>query len=731
MIVTAQRRAESLYDVPISVAVVTGDVLRAIGARDLSAIAAFAPNVSFDSIVSQTGASTATSVYIRGIGQSDVLQTTDPGVGVFVDGVYVARSIGSLLDVADVERIEVLRGPQGTLYGRNTIGGAINVITRAPLDEFAVSTRATLGSDERFDAFLRVDAPFSEKLQSKLAVASFDQDGYVFRPNVGDRLGNKHTRAAHGQLVYFPGGAFKLSMSADYTRAYEHSVATTLKSVVQVCPAGVPAAIGDCDANAAVGATPSQTYLFNNIPLINHAAGGTGIGSSIYDEQFVPSSNFINLGTGPEVSGLDLWGASVTLDWTLPILAIRSITAWRTFDAFFARDTDAAPFAIVAPSSRVNQRQFSEELQVRGTSLSERLNWLAGLHYLDEQAADDSRFRTASFEIQSGGRDIVNRSAAAFGQATFKVIDDVALTAGIRYTDERKSYVPITFIAQSVTGMPPAGLVIVPPVKNELRFSKTTYRAAVELSSWEATRFYISYSTGFKSGGFVQRNSVPVQQLPTFGPESAQVFEAGVKTITLAGRLRGSAAAFYSNYKDIHMRVIDPLSLAPITGNAGDAIIRGAELEFEAVLRTQLRLLGGLGYLDGRYENIASTAPGLRLDSKLTDSPEWSANLSVIGSRTLDAGEVSGRIDWAYRSSIFNDAENTPELKQRALHLLNASVSWRPSASRDHAWNAIVGVRNVTDEVYMVSGFAQPAQGPIAASYARPREWFLTVGVDW
>lgn len=730
VIVTAQRRAENLFQVPVSVAVVTGETLAAAGARDLSAIAGFAPNVSFDSIVTQTGASTATSVYIRGIGQSDILQTTDPGVGLFVDGVYVARAVGSLLDVVDVERIEVLRGPQGTLYGRNTIGGAINVVTREPRDEFALSTHATLGSHDRFDAFVSVDAPLSDGLRSKLAVASFDQDGYVLRPNARDELGNKHSRVLHGQLVYFPNDAFKVLMSADYTRANEHSVAASLRNVVQVCPAGVTAAIGGCDANAAAGALPSQTFLFNNVPPINGAAGGMGIGVSTYDERWLPSSTFTNFGTGPEISELDLWGASVTLDWTLPAFAIRSISAWRTFDTFFARDTDASPFVIIAPSSRVEQRQFSQELQVREANGVDRLEWLAGVYYLDEEADDDSKFRTASAQIQSGGHAIINRSAALFGQATLAVADDVAVTAGARYTDERKSYVPTAFIAQSATGTPPAGLVIVPPVKNELEFSEATYRAAIEVTSVSDTLIYASYSTGFKSGGFVQRNSVPRPELPTFGPESAEVFELGAKTTVLGGRLRASAAAFNSDYQDLHIRVIDPLSLAPVTSNAGDARIRGAEVELEAAPHAVVRILGGIGYLHGRYETIAPTAEGLTLNSRLTDSPEWSANLSVIGSASIGSSGVSGRLDWTYRSSSFNDAENTPELRQDALHLLNASATWRSSASRDHVWHATVGVRNVTDEEYIVSGFASPAQGPIAASYGRPREWFLTIGVD-
>jgi len=729
IIVTAQRRPERLYTVPVSITVVDSESLHANGARDLSAVAAFAPNMSFDGVVT-AGGSTATSVYIRGIGQSDMLQTTDPGVGLFVDGVYVARAVGSLLDVADVERIEVLRGPQGTLFGRNTIGGAINVITQAPGDQLALRARTTLGADERVDSFLSLDAPLSAHVRSRLSFATFDQDGYVSRPNAGDRLGNKHSRVARSQIVYSPGDTFSLAFAGDYTRVRERGVAATLTSVIQTCPAGVRNSIGGCDRNAAPGAAPSQAFLFNNVPPVNRAAGGQGPGISIYDERYVPADPYVNYGAGPERSELDLWGASVTLDWKLPAVSFRSISAWRTFDAFFIRDLDAAPFGIVTPIFTVEQRQASEELQIFNTAKDTQVDWLAGMYYLDEQADDDSDFITASLTTQSGGKDIISRTAAIFGQAQYRINKTIALTGGMRYTDERKFYTPTQYFVSSVTGTPPAGLVIVPAVENKLDFSKTTYRAAVEFTPVEDLLLYASWSTGFKSGGFVQRNQIPRPLLPAFEPETVEVIEIGAKTTVLDGKLRLSAAAFTSDYENMHIRVIEPLTIAPITANAGDARIRGGELEFEAAPHALVRLRGGIGYLDGRYQRIAPTVPDLTLDSKLTDSPEWSANMSVIATLPWLRHSLSGRIDWSYRSSQYNDAENTPDLKQDAFHLLNASATWRCASCSEQLWSATLGVRNLTDEHYLIAGNSLAVQGPITANYARPREWFVTLAVD-
>ncbi len=552
----------------------------------------------------------------------------------------------------------------------------------------------------------------------------FDQDGYVNRPNAGDWLGNKHRRAAYAQLVYSPGDAFSLTFSADYTHADERGVAATLERVVQICPAPVANAVGGCDGNARPGAPVSQTFAFNNVPPVNGAAGGSGVGVSVYDERYVPSDPFINYGTGREASSLDLWGSSLTLDWKLPLFTVRSISAWRTFDASFVRDTDSSPFHIVVPGATVDQRQLSEELQLMSPGAESPLDWLAGLYYLDEKADDDSDFSAAAFDLQSGGRDIVNRSIALFGQATYRLSKTVALTAGARYTDEHKSYVPTQYFTGSVTGIPPVGLVIVPPLKNELDFSRPTYRAAVEVKPFDDVLLYASWSTGFKSGGFVQRNQAPRQFLPTFGPETVEVLEIGAKATVLAGRLRLRGAMFTSDYEDLQIRIVQPVTFSPVTSNAGDARIRGGELEFEAAPHSRLHLAGGIGYLHGRYERIAPTVPDLTLDSRLTDSPEWSANLSAIGSLT---DSLSARIDWSYRSATFNDAENTPELRQEAFHLLNASTTWHCSGCRERAWSATLGVRNATDEHYLISGYSLPVQGPVASSYARPREWFLTV----
>jgi len=602
------------------------------------------------------------------------------------------------------------------------------VITKPPLNEPAFAARVTAGSADRLDAFARFDHPLSDSVRSKISLASFDQDGYVTRVDAGDRIGDRHRRVARAQLEYSDRDRFTISLSGDYTSIDEAGVPATLLRVVQLCPAGVTNAIGGCDGNIAPGAPPGQAFLFNNVMPVNLAGGGAGVGTSIYDERFLPADPFENHGTGLEKSTLDLLGVSATLDWKLPGFDLRSITAWRSFDAFFTRDTDISPYLLVKPSSRVDQRQFSQEFQAFSKSGSQ-FGWVAGLFYLDEEADDDSTFETASFVSKNGGMNIVSRSAAVFGQATWRFTDEFSITAGGRYTDEEKSYLPVQYVVSSVTGLPPAGLVIIPQEKNGLEDSKSTWRAVVEYAPTSKQLLYMSWSTGFKSGGFVQRNQAPRPSLPEFGPETAEVLELGAKTTMLGGRMRVSAAAFTSNYEDIQVRTIEIDGLAPVTSNAGDARIRGGELEFEVAAGSHVRLTGGIGHLNARYTRIDPGVADITVQSRLTDTPEWSAHLGIDGEIPIGRHLLSGRVDWSYRSAHFNDVENTPALRQEAFDVLDASVGWRCTDCGSAAWSVRVGVSNATDELYLITGNQLAVQGPVAASFARPREWYLTVAM--
>ena len=731
IVVTAQKREQNIQDVPISMFATSGDELEAMGVSDISAIADLTPNVTMDNAITGAGSSAVTSVYMRGIGQSDFLVTTDPGVGLYLDGVYLSRSVGSLLDIVDIERVEILRGPQGTLYGKNTVGGAINVISKQPSDEQSISAKLTFGSDNSLDGILSANIPLSENLYSNITLASFRQDGYVNRPLVGDKLGDDDTLAARASLLYQPTETLSLSLTADYTRSREQGSAETLIDTFVLCPAAVLAPF--CDFHAPAGAPPGQAFLFNNVPPVNPSI--LSAEPDLYDDSWISNDNYISFGTGQHISDVDIRGINLTVDWELPAFDVKSITAYRSLDTFYIRDADQSPFQIVSTFSDVEQTQFSQELQLSGQSLDDSLSWLVGGYYMKEEADDSSQLILATLVIQSGGTDIDTESKAAFAQATYNVTDALGLTAGIRYTDDQKSYLPTQFIAWSHPALappqPPSGAVVIPADINAIDFSKTTYRLGLDYHYSDNVMSYLTYSTGFKSGGFVQRNQAPLPQLPTFEPEEVAVVEAGFKSTLFDNQLRLNGSIFQSDYENIQVKVIELLGFAPITANAAEGEVTGLELEFEALITDNFSIVGGLGYLDAKYTEIGPSIADISLDSKFANTPEHSANASFIYDYDSDFGLITSRLDWSYRSEVYNNAENTPVFLQDAVHLMNASIVYRRPESGGMTWYVSLSLRNLTDEEYIVNGEASRTFGNITATYARKREWYLSFGMNF
>ena len=389
-------------------------------------------------------------------------------------------------------------------------------------------------------------------------------------------------------------------------------------------------------------------------------------------------------------SKLDLWGASVTLDWKLAAYTLRSISAWRTFDAFLSsRHGRLAVRNRGSRARRWTSASSRRRLQLLGATHDDRLNWITGLYYLDEEADDDSDFSAAAFDLQSGGRDIINRSVAIFGQATYRLSEAVALTAG------RPLY--------------GGGQVVHPDsVLHTQRDWRPSRGSRDRASRQERARLFEADLSG-GAGDHARSRSVALRvvvhrlqerrfraEKPGSAPAAADVRPGDRGSLRGRDQNHGAGWTVAAQRRGLHQLTIrtctfassKPTTFAPVTSNAGDARIRGVELEFEATPLTRLRIAGGVGYLHGRYTRIAPNVPDITLDSRLTDSPDWSGNLSAIGSL---AESLSGRIDWSYRSAHFNDAENTPELRQEAFHVLNASATWRCASCRDRVWSATLG----------------------------------------
>ena len=738
IIVTAQKREEGLQETPISVSAFTESAIERLGVTNIQQVAEFAPNVVFDFTAPISGASNAAGVFIRGIGQSDFALTTEAGVGTYVDGVYMSRSIGGVLDVLDISRIEILRGPQGTLFGRNSIGGAINITSRAPGEEFGGSVQISVGQHGRVHLRGVVDLPISETLSLRLAGSSKDRDGYVQTVNPADPsdpgvdLGNENRQAFRASAVWAASDRVTASLTADYSRVRENNAASILRGTT-----GFP--------NPLEGPV---AFIYNvfGAPATNLP----GFSDSQYsDANFVTGDLKTSFATGPNGSSIDAWGVSLTIDWAASeAFNLKSITAYRATDGFFNRDADGSPINLTHTSNfDYEHRQFSQELQATGDMAEGKLRYVAGLYFFSENGSDplivplSDAFGTVVLEDV----EIDNKSFAAYLQATYDITSRLALTAGVRYTEDKKEFFTNQYLEVGTAGpmnpfllFAPVGLQIplVPPNSFvEADYSDVSPRFSIEYQARDNLLAYASYTQGFKSGGFNLRYVVPREAVLPFDPESVDSVEIGFKYETTDRRLRLNGAGFYTDYNGIQVTVFEGLG-APVTLNSGDAEIWGAELELAALFAENLQLSLSVGYTNAEYTELRTNSAFLltpeqeiTLDSKLPNAPEWQTTLAVdysipaAGSASFDL-----HFDWSYTDDLANDAQNSRFLNQAGYHLLNTGVTYNAPSGN---WSLRFFIDNLTNQRYIVSGDSNFGIGFHEASYNRPREWYLALKAEF
>ncbi|WP_411817223.1 TonB-dependent receptor [Hyphococcus sp. DH-69] len=738
--VTARRRAESLQDTPISMSAVTSTGLEDRGIDTVTEIGDFTPNVKFNSSVPVSASNATAAIYIRGIGQNDYQLSADPGVGLYLDGVYISRGVGNVLDVLDVERIEILRGPQGTLFGRNTIGGAVSVVTKKPHEELSGNLSLTTGRFDRFQAKGSVNLPIADGVYASLAGFYHTRDGYV-EGVVTDApgLGDTDQLAGRFALRLEPSSDLTIDISADGSRSRENSAPVVALDINENAPAaqvwngvysGAPAICTDLSNASRL----SDQRCFNSQwALAPYQHGGTF--TAISDA-------FTNGNPEPYRSGSDvnIWGISGTVNWqATDRLSIKSITAYRKVTGFWTRDSDHSPASIVQTNSDWTQDQFSQEIQFLGDLLDGRINWVVGGYYSNESGNHKDLVNIVDAIFLSGAV-LEGESLAFFAQSTAEILPNLNLTAGVRWTQDEKTFdnanqyvVEAGFLTGAPFNPDGSGLQNGDPLMGPLGQATTikdeawtpmvslSYRFSPEVMT------YVSYSQGFKGGGFTQRVFPPFAFIPSFSPETSTTYEFGFKSDLLDRRVRINGAVFQNDYDNLQITVNDPtLGFAPIIQNAAKAQIRGFELEMQSRPIGELSIEAGLGYLDAKYKSvdIRALSAGVTTDTKLQNAPEWT--LSASASYSIEApslGVFRPRVDWSYRSRVYNDAVNTPLLVQDGYHLLNASIAFEAD---DSDWGLSLGVKNLTKEVYLGSGYIDDFGGLVEGVYGRPREWYLT-----
>jgi iron complex outermembrane recepter protein len=749
--VTARKREENVQNTPIAVSAFGERALQERNIQSAADITGYVPNVQFDSVATESGGGAATQIAIRGIGQTDYVLTVEPGVGIYLDGVYVGKSIGSLLDTVDIERLEVLRGPQGTLFGKNTLGGAIQLVSRRPGTEPELYSEVITGAFDRFDVRTGLSAPINDGLRLRFTGNYQSRDGHVKRmsaitgQDTGKRQGNKNQLS--GRLVTEIDLADNLlaTVAIDGSRIDEESAGGV---VLKADENGGFSSLYNAAVPGGVCLPSAGAARFDN-PLCYN---------SQY-ERSLSSRQSTNNNDDANRSEANIWGTSLTLDWTLEVFSVRSISAYRRVSVDILQELTGSAYYVDTIGQRIGTKQLSQELQLTGDALDDRLHFVAGAYYLHEEGEQRFPVDLTVVQLLTGGA-IENDSYAAFSQVTYDLTEQLSLTGGLRYTHEVRAFNPEGQVLQgynvsSATPVPgfvnpltgafgPAGTPLFPGGWYERTSDSTTPMASLNYLFGDAAMAYVSYAKGFKGGGFTMRYFPPVLPAPGTdpdsivsyaGPETAVTYEVGLKSEWFDRRLRLNVAGFHTDYDDIQVTYnIDPDgagpigNFVPVLSNAASARIRGIELEGSLAATEWLRFDTAVGYVDAEYTHFSTLAranyPGIE-SAELPNTPEWTANIG--GTLTFmddSAGRLALRADYSYRSEQFKEFTNSPVLRQDAYGVLNAALTY---ATADEQWQATLGGTNLTDEAYMVSGVANPGTGFFQAAVSRPREWYLSL----
>lgn len=682
IVVTAQKRAESLQKTPISVAAFTNAALEARGIANLGDLQSQVPNLQ---LTPHPNSATTNRIFIRGVGNLDDQITQDPSVAVYMDGVYIGRSQGLGNEVAELERIEVLRGPQGSLYGRNATGGAINFITRAPvLGEFEAKQSLTIGNDSLLRARTRVNIPLGDTLAVELGYLHARKNGYVTnRGSDIKRFGDQRRDAYRAAVRWAP------SDDLDFRYSYDRSD---------------------------IGDTPPYVALS---PLYPAIATRPDAGSP-----FV---------TGLVPNDVRAQGHNLTASWDITDhLALKSVTGYRKLRNFSNQNylTGAVgPFPLFTNRFNDRQKQFSEEVQLVGTALQSQLDYAIGLYYFEESARSLARTVTAASVTTDRTVTADNRAYAVYGQGTYSpdaLNNRLHLTVGLRWSHDRRQAT-----LQDIVTQANGSIATLPAGKGDNSFSSLSPTFILAYDFDQRINAYAKVARGYKSGGYNVRASTTQRFNEGFGPESLTSYEIGLKSDLLDRRLRLNLAYFYSDYKDIQLNtqvdVLNPTRTDVL--NAGKARIQGLEVDITIKPSDALTFSASYGYTDARYKYIAGpNSINLANLAMFTNIPKHSVNLGAeyIVSH-IPIGTVTAGLNYSFQDRAYASS-NDPRYIIPDYGLLDArlTLSDMPVGSGD-ARLSLWG-KNLTDKKYYSF---HGNSGLPSAIFGDPRSYGVDLSFDF
>ena len=721
VITTARKREEPLQDTPVASTVLGGERLDLLFHADLKTIAFPAPNVN---IAQVSAFSNAISMSIRGISNADIDSTVDPPVALFVDGVYLARPVASSLDMFDVESLEILRGPQGTLFGRNTSAGAIQIRNRRPTGEFGVRSRLTVGEYGRLDFKGAVDFPIIEGvLAGKLGFLSQNMDGYYESSINGSDLGEEEILAFRPMISWTPTDTFDLTL------------------------------IGEYHKNESEPTPQSNETTSDKVLCALHGFCGAPIDT--IDEYEVES---VDVG----YIDAEIWGITAEMNYDVAAGTFTWISNYRDTDEDVVYDPDAVIYPMFLVDRRQPHEQYSTEFRFASNAY-ERFDFVAGV-FVFHQEYELERYTSLAviapppFTIYSvTGQD--HDAFSVFGEINFHVTDALTLTVGGRYTDEEKDFFQEPF------GAPNSGES---GERTTLKESWDDFgpKFGVQYRITNDVMTYFTYQKGFKSGGMNGRCGTSVTCSRSFDPEKVDGYELGMKAEFFDNRMRANLALFYSEYDDLQRGQIVPLPPGfpnpqeTITDNAAAAEMKGFELELTWLALDDLVFNFAVGYLDSEYQDFCADINGSELYDSMPESdcggsvaqtsnfddpggaaaylvdednsqfaiaraPEW--NYSINGTYDLllgNGGSVVTNARYVWTDDLYTD--NAERSEREDVGLLDASIGYR---SPEGLWSISLFGRNLTDEVYADSRTLVPPLFDTRKVNA-PRRWGVELTVE-
>ena len=700
--VTARRRAESIQDVPVAVSAFGEEQIKDLQASTVEGLQGAVPNMN---IAQGRGSANSVNVFIRGIGQPDALQTFDPGVGMYVDDVYYSRINGALFSLFDIQQLEVLRGPQGTLYGKNSTGGAIKLTTKNPFDNEGGAVEVTAGDYGRLEGRFYVSGKLSDTIAASIAGAKITNDGYVKDAETGKRYNDDDTEALRFKMAFNPTDSFRATLSLDTTK---QDAALTLGRPMadlrqtSLAPAGV------------IVLQPGETGEWNRRALTSFKNG---------EGQYLKHS-----------------GASLAMDWDINAQwTLKSISSYRKLKTKSYIDIDASEYELGDVLVALNQDQKSQEFQLHYDNGS-NLHATFGAYYMKEnvpsyqEAYADDLFSFLGAKVpflRTINDDLTTTSNAAFAHLNWEFVPSWTVAAGVRWTKDKKDYARST---STFWGAPFTALNETVAFAANASWTAVTPSISLQKAFGDNLMGYVSANRGFKSGGFNGRaNTRYDTQHAKFDPEYVWTYELGLKGSSADRRFRGSAAAFYSNYSDFQARVSQDVGTFPVL-NAAKLNIKGIELEGSALLGEATTLSAQIGWMDAKYDKFEDfrldpSYPGFDPNvnhDHVPFSPDWTARVALQHVFSLgDNGNLTFGGDVSYRGKTWLSVDNRAVLSQDAYTLLGVYGVWD---SPQMAWQVRAGVRNLTDKEYKTEGQEFASVGNIqTAYYGLPRNMYVSV----